>query len=89
VFDVPVVIGDPAGMGVLGTGGLSGDADSVAVVAAGAAAMVDGLEFYGPAAIRIDASVRGSSRAAGGLAERLLELSVVLRRAVLEVEAEL
>jgi hypothetical protein len=74
-------------MGVL-AGGLSGDAESVAIVAAGAAAMIDGLEFYGPAAERIDASVKGSSRTTGGLAERLFELSVVLRRAASEVEAQ-
>jgi hypothetical protein len=69
-------------------GGLSGDAESVAVVAAGAAALVEGLEFYGPAADRIDGSVRGSSRTVGGLAQRLFELSLVLRRAALEVEAQ-
>ena len=60
----------------------------VAVVAADAAATVDGLEFYGPAADRIESSVRSSSRVSGALAEQLMSTAALLDRAAADVEAQ-
>lgn len=67
---------------------LRSDAAMVAVVAADAAAAVAGLEFVGPAAERIDARVRSSSRRAGDLAEQLLSTAGLLERAAADVEAQ-
>jgi hypothetical protein len=86
-FDLPAVVGDPAGMRALAAA-LGNDAESAGFVAADTAAMIDALEFFGPAAGRIDASVHGLSRTAGGLAQRLLEVSVLLQRAASDVEAQ-
>ena len=60
----------------------------VAVVAADAAAAVDGLEFYGPAADRIDSGVRSSSRQVGSLADQLMSTAALLERAASDVEAQ-
>jgi hypothetical protein len=84
---LPPVVGDPAGMRTLAAG-LRSDATSIAVVAADVASTIDGLEFYGPAAERIDARVRTSSRDAGRLAERLLATAALLDRAASDVEAQ-
>jgi hypothetical protein len=84
---LPPVVGDPAGMRALAAA-LRSDAAMVAVVAADAAAAVDGLEFYGPAADRIDASVRSSSRQGGALAEELMSTAALLERAAADVEAQ-
>jgi uncharacterized protein YukE len=86
-FDIslPPVIGDPAGMRALAAA-LRGDATATAVVAADTAATMDGLAFYGPAADRIDATVKSRTRSAGRLAERLLSLAALLDRSASEVE---
>jgi len=86
-ISLPPVVGDPAGMRALAAG-LRSDATSIAVVAADVASTIDGLEFYGPAAERIDARVRTSSRDAGRLAERLLATAALLDRAASDVEAQ-
>jgi hypothetical protein len=85
VIDLPPVVGDPAGMRALAAQ-LRGDAQMVAVVAAHAASLVDGLEFFGPAADRIDGSVRSSTRQAGSLADQLLSVASLLERSASDVE---
>ena len=84
---LPPVVGDPAGMRALAAA-LRSDAAMVALVGADASAAVDGLEFYGPAADRIDAAVRSSSRQSGDLAEQLMSTAALLERAAAEVEAQ-
>jgi hypothetical protein len=84
---LPPVSGDPDGMRSLAAS-LRADAEGVAVVAAKAASTIDGLEFYGPAADRIDGEVRTSAKGAGQLADRLLAVAATLDRAAAEVEAE-
>jgi hypothetical protein len=86
-ISLPPVVGDPAGMRALAAA-LRSDAAMVAVVAADAAAAVDGLEFYGPAADRIDSGVRSSSRQVGGLADQLMSTAALLERAASDVEAQ-
>ena len=86
-ISLPPVVGDPAGMRALAAA-LRGDAAMIAVVSADAASTVDGLEFYGPAADRIDATVQRAARDGGRLAERLLSLAGLLDRAAADVEAQ-
>ena len=86
-ISLPPVVGDPAGMRSLAAS-LRSDATMVAVVAADASAAIDGLEFFGPAADRIDASVHSSSRQGGTLAEQLLSTAALLERAASDVEAQ-
>ena len=86
-IDLPLVVGDPAGMRALAAA-LRNDAAGVGVVAATAASTVDGLEFYGPAATRLDGRVRSAGRAAGLVAEELISAANVLERAATRVEAE-
>jgi hypothetical protein len=86
-ISLPPVVGDPAGMRALAAA-LRSDAAMVAVVAADASATVDGLEFFGPAADRIAASVRSSSRQGGELAEQLMATAALLERAAADVEAQ-
>ena len=85
-ISLPPVVGDPAGMRALAAA-LRGDASAVAVVAADAASTMDGLEFYGPAADRIEGAVTSRARGAGRLADRLLSLAGLLERSATEVEA--
>jgi hypothetical protein len=85
-ISLPPVVGDPAGMRALAAA-LRADAASIAVVAAQTAATIDGLEFYGPAADRIEAGVTSRARGAGRLADRLLSLAAVLDRSASDVEA--
>jgi hypothetical protein len=85
-ISLPPVVGEPAGMRALAAS-LRSDAASTAVVAADAASTVDGMEFYGPAARRIDAAVTSRARSAGRLAERLMALAGLLERSASEVEA--
>ena len=66
---------------------LRSDAAMTAVVASDAAATMDGLEFYGPAADRIESAVSFRARAAGRAADRLLSLAGLLERSASEVEA--
>ena len=80
------VIGDPWGMRGLAAS-LRNDATGIAVVAADAASTIDGLEFFGPAADRIDAEVTSRTRSAGRMADRLLALAALLERSATEVEA--
>ncbi len=86
-ISLPPVVGDPAGMRALAAA-LRSDAGMVAVIAADAAAVMDGLEFFGPAADRIGSGVRSVSRQGGGLAERLLSTAALLERAASDVEAQ-
>lgn len=86
-IELPPVVGDPAGMRALAAA-LRSDAGMVAVVAADAAAAIDGLEFFGPAADRIGSGVRSSSRQAGTLAEQLMSTAALLERAASDVEAQ-
>lgn len=86
-ISLPLVVGDPAGMRVLAAA-LRSDATLVGAVGAEEAAMVSGLEFYGPAAERIDTSVRSSSKQAGRLAEQLLSAAGLLERAATDVEGQ-
>jgi hypothetical protein len=83
---LPPVVGDPAGMRALAAS-LRVDAADIAVVGAGAASTIDGLEFYGPAADRIDAAVTSRARSAGRLADRLMSVASLLERSASEVEA--
>jgi hypothetical protein len=86
-ISLPPVVGDPAGMRALAAA-LRSDAAMVAIVAADASATIDGLEFYGPAADRVEARVRSSSRQGGELAEQLMSTSALLERAAADVEAQ-
>ena len=86
-ISLPPVVGDPGGMRALAAA-LRGDGEGIAVVSAQAASTIDGLEFFGPAADRIDAEVETSVRLAGRSAERLLAVAALLERAASEVEAE-
>jgi hypothetical protein len=86
-ISLPPVVGDPAGMRALAAA-LRSDAAMVAVISADAATAVDGLEFYGPAADRIDARVHSSSKQGGDLAEQLLSTAGLLERAAADVEAQ-
>jgi hypothetical protein len=83
---LPAVVGDPAGMRALASA-LRNDAQSVGFVAASAAATVDSLEFYGPAADRIKFGIAVRTRMAGSLVERLVALAGLLDRAASDVEA--
>jgi len=67
---------------------LRGTAEGIAVVAARTAATVDGLEFFGPAATRIDEEVRTTATRAGGVADQLVATAGLLERAASQVEAE-
>jgi hypothetical protein len=86
-ISLPPVVGDPAGMRALATA-LRNDATSVAVIAAETASTVDALEFYGPAADRIDGRVDATARTAGRLSERLLAIVALLNRSASDVEAQ-
>jgi hypothetical protein len=86
-IDLPAVVGDPAGMRALASS-LRTNAEGIAVVAAQAAATVDGLEFFGPAADRLDGEIRTSSRNAGDLADQLLATAGLLDRSAADVEAQ-
>jgi hypothetical protein len=86
-ISLPPVVGDPAGMRALAAA-LRSDAAMVAVVAADGAAVVDGLEFYGPAADRIDAGVRSACKQGGHLADQLMSTAALLERAAADVEAQ-
>jgi type II secretory pathway predicted ATPase ExeA len=85
-ISLPPVVGDPAGMRALAAS-LRSDAAAIAVVAADAASTVEGLEFYGPAAHRIDGAVTTRARGAGRQADRLLAVAGLLDRSASEVEA--
>lgn len=86
-LDLPPVVGDPAGMRALAAA-LRSDAGMVAVVSADVAAAVEGLEFYGPAADRLEETVRLSARDGGRVADRLLSLAAFLDRAAADVEQQ-
>jgi hypothetical protein len=81
------VPGDPAGMRALAAA-LRSDASGLAETAAAVLGRIDGLEFYGPAADRIDARMGATCRRCGAVAEELLVLAAVLERAAAQVEAE-
>jgi hypothetical protein len=87
VIDLPPVVGDPAGMRTLAAA-LRSDAGMTAVVSADVASVVEGLEFYGPAADRLEETVRLSARDGGRVADRLLSLAALLDRAAADVERE-
>jgi hypothetical protein len=86
-ISLPPVVGDPAGMRALAAA-LRSDAAMIAVVSADAAGAVDGLEFYGPAAERIDGHVHSASRQGGHLVEVLISTAGLLERSATEVEAQ-
>jgi hypothetical protein len=67
---------------------LRADATSLAAVAVGVASTVGSLEFYGPAADRIDVRVQTSSRNGMRVAERLLAVATLLDRAAADVEVQ-
>lgn len=86
-FDLPQVPGDPAGMRILAAS-LRSDASTLAETAALVLGRIDSLEFYGPAADRIDARIGAACKRSGAVAEQLLILASVLERAATEVELE-
>jgi hypothetical protein len=86
-ISLPPIVGDPAGMRMLAAA-LRSDATLVGAVAKETSATVEGLEFYGPAAERIDAAVRSSSKQAVTFAEQLLATAGLLERAATDVEAQ-
>ena len=49
---------------------------------------MEGLAFYGPAADRLEETVRVSARDGGRVADRLLSLAALLDRAAADVERE-
>lgn len=51
------------------------------------AATVEDLEFFGPAATRLDGRVGGASRSVGAVAEELISAAGTLERSATEVEA--
>lgn len=83
---LPPVPGDPAGMRVLAAA-LRNDASLLAVIAAETASTVENLEFFGPAATRLDGRVAGASRSVGNVAQELLSAAGTLERSASEVEA--
>ena len=87
LIELPPVVGDPAGMRALAAA-LRSDAGMTAVVSADVAATVEGLEFYGPAADRLEEIVHRSARDGGHVADRLLSLAGLLDRAAADVEAQ-
>jgi hypothetical protein len=87
LVELPPVPGDPAGMRVLAAA-LRSDGAGLAEAAAAVLGRVDSLEFYGPAADRIDARIGATCKRCGAVAEQLLVLAAVLERAATEVEAE-
>jgi hypothetical protein len=84
---LPPVPGDPEGMRLLAAA-FRNDAASLAQVAAETSAMLDGLEFFGPAATRIDGRVAGDTRTAEQVAIELADAAAVLERSASEVEAQ-
>lgn len=86
-ISLPPVIGDPAGMRALAAA-LRSDAAAVAVVAAEVASTIDQLEFYGPAATRIDDRVGLTAKAAGRFADELTTTAALLERSATQVEME-
>jgi hypothetical protein len=86
-IDLPPVVGDPAGIRALAAA-LRSDASLIGVVAVEAASTVDGLEFFGPAADRIDGQVHSSVRQASGFVDQLLATAGLLERSATEVEAQ-
>ena len=84
---LPPVPGDPEGMRVLAAA-LRSDATVLAQVATETAATLDGLEFFGPAATRIDGRVAGDTRLAGQVAVELVDAAAMLERSASEVEAQ-
>jgi hypothetical protein len=66
---------------------LRSDASLLAVVAADTASTVESLEFFGPAATRLDGRVSGASKSVGKVAEELISAAGALERSATEVEA--
>lgn len=85
-IDLPPVPGDPVGMRALAAA-LRTDASGLAETAAAVLARVDSLEFYGPAANRIQGRVGVSCKNCAQVAERLLFIAGALERGAAEVEA--
>jgi hypothetical protein len=85
-ISLPPIPGDPAGMRALAAA-LRTNAEGIAVVAAQTAAGVENLEFYGPAADRIDGEVRTGAGRAGRLADELMTTAGLLERSASDVEA--
>ncbi|HEV8460389.1 MAG TPA: hypothetical protein VGQ38_06745 [Gaiellaceae bacterium] len=83
---LPPVPGDPAGMRTLAAA-LRSDAAALATVATETARTLDGLEFFGPAATRVDGRVALDTRAAERVAVELFDAAVVLERSATDVEA--
>jgi hypothetical protein len=84
-IDLPPVPGDPAGMRALAAA-LRADSAGLAETAAAVAARVDSLQFYGPAADRIESRVGRSCKNCAQVAERLLLVAAALERGASEVE---
>lgn len=86
LIELPPVPGDPAGMRALAAA-LRADASGLGETAAAVRARIDSLEFYGPAADRIEARVGSACKTCTLVAERLLLVAAALERGASEVEA--
>lgn len=84
---LPEIPGDPAGMRAL-AGQLRADAVTAAVLSAGLAARVEGAEFYGPAADRLESRLDAGERRTKQVAERLIDLARVIDIAAAQVEVD-
>jgi hypothetical protein len=85
LIELPPVPGDPAGMRALAAA-LRADASGLAETAAAVLARVESLEFYGPAADRIQGRVGVSCKTCAQVAERLLLVAAALERGASDVE---
>lgn len=86
-FTFAPVIGDPAGMRSFAAG-LRSDADAIGAGADRITSTMDVLEFYGPAAVRLNARVSTAGTAGARLADQLLATAAMLERSASEVEAQ-
>jgi hypothetical protein len=86
-IDLPPVPGDPAGMRALAAA-LRADASSLSEAAAAVRGRIDSLEFYGPAADRIQNRIGRSCQSCTNVGDRLLLVAAALERGATEVEAE-
>jgi hypothetical protein len=86
-IEVPDVPGDPAGMRALAAA-LRTDAESAGELGAGLKARFESIEFYGPAADRIEGRTGMLGRACVDVASGLVEVAGLLDTWAARVEAE-
>jgi hypothetical protein len=86
-LDLPEIPGDPAGMRALAAG-LRSDAQAAGDLGSGLTSRFEAVEFYGPAADRIEGRMQAFGRGCVGVAHGLLDLANLLDTWAARVEAE-